>query len=365
MDARRFVELLGLGQGLPGPTSTQMVVAVGTARAGPLGGLLAFFCFLYPAVIVMALAGLGVAQFLSADNRPVWLDGVGAGAVALVAQAAWRLGRVVVNTRLTMGLMLFGAAVAVLWRQPWIFPAALAAGGLVTALALRGQQSQAVEETADRPLANLGISPVVGGLLLALFFGLLGGLIVARAYFDWTPLALAESYYRMGSLVFGGGQVVLPMMLTEVVTPGWVTEEEFLDGFRFDAGVAGTDVQLQRVPGRGALGSARRVDSLRRALSAGDIGDLRGVALLGESPHPSPGEFDVGRGQCDRHRTRGSGGVSSLGPCGTDTGGRGDCPAGVRGCDVFSAFPPHWPSLAQGFWAGYSTWPECKRGAGR
>ena len=231
LDARRFVELLGLGQGLPGPTSTQMVVAVGTARAGPLGGLLAFFCFLYPAVLVMALAGLGVAQFLSADNRPVWLDGVGAGAVALVAQAAWRLGRVVVNTRLTMGLMLFGAAVAVLWRQPWVFPAALAAGGLVTAIALRGQQSQAAEETADRPLANLGISPVVGGLLLALFFGLLGGLIVARAYFDWTPLALAESYYRMGSLVFGGGQVVLPMMLTEVVTPGWVTEEEFLDGF--------------------------------------------------------------------------------------------------------------------------------------
>ena len=92
LDERRFVELLGLGQGLPGPTSTQMVVAVGTARAGPLGGLLAFFCFLYPAVVIMALAGLGVAQFLTPDNRPPWLDGVGAGAVALVASAAWRLG---------------------------------------------------------------------------------------------------------------------------------------------------------------------------------------------------------------------------------------------------------------------------------
>ncbi len=231
LDARRFVELLGLGQGLPGPTSTQMVVAVGTARAGPLGGLLAFFCFLYPAVVIMTLAGLGVAQFLSGDNRPVWLDGVGAGAVALVASAAWRLGRVVINTRLTMGLMLLGAAVAVLWRQPWVFPAVLAAGGLVTAVALRGRQAQGAENGSDRPLANLGISVPVGACLLVLFFGLLGGLIVARVYFDWEALALAESFYRMGSLVFGGGQVVLPMMLTEVVTPGWVTEEEFLDGF--------------------------------------------------------------------------------------------------------------------------------------
>ena len=72
---------------------------------------------------------------------------------------------------------------------------------------------------------------MVGGLLLAAFLGLLAGLIAARLLFDWEALALAESFYRMGSLVFGGGQVVLPMMLTEVVGPGWVTEEEFLDGF--------------------------------------------------------------------------------------------------------------------------------------
>ena len=76
LDERRFVELLGLGQGLPGPTSTQMVVAVGAVRAGPVGGMLAFLCFLYPAVTIMALAGLGVSQFVTVANRPAWLDGV-------------------------------------------------------------------------------------------------------------------------------------------------------------------------------------------------------------------------------------------------------------------------------------------------
>ena len=133
LDEQRFVELLGLGQGLPGPTSTQMVVAVGAVRAGPLGGLLAFLCFVFPAATIMTLAGLGAGQFLTAADRPVWLDGIQPATVALVAVAAWRLGRVVVNTRLTTGLMLQGAVAAILWRQPWVFPAVLAGGGLITA----------------------------------------------------------------------------------------------------------------------------------------------------------------------------------------------------------------------------------------
>ena len=230
LDERRFAELLGLGQGLPGPTSTQMVVAVGTARAGPLGGLVALICFLYPAVAIMMLAGLGVAQF-PADSRPTWLEGVQPGAVALVAVAAWRLGRSLVTTKLTIALMLLGTAVAILWKEPWIFPAVLAFGGLVTGVALRNQERTATDEGSDRPLTALGISTWAGAVLLTIFLGLLIGLILARLAFDWQLLQWAESFYRMGSLIFGGGQVVLPMLLTEVVSPGWVTEEQFLDGF--------------------------------------------------------------------------------------------------------------------------------------
>ena len=232
LDEQRFVELLGLGQGLPGPTSTQMVVAVGAARAGPLGGLLALFLFLLPAATIMALAGLGMTYFLADGDRPAWLDGIQPATVALVAVAAWRLGQVVVNTRLTMGLMLLGAAVTILVSQPWVFPATLALGGLVSAVALRGRRNEAGREPGDGvPLDNLGISRVAGVLLLLLFFGLLAGLIGARLVFDWPALQLLESFYRTGSLIFGGGQVVLPMLLTEVVDTGWVTEQQFLDGF--------------------------------------------------------------------------------------------------------------------------------------
>ena len=229
LDEQRFVELLGLGQGLPGPTSTQMVVAVGTARAGPLGGLLAFLLFLYPAATIMALAGLGVAMVLADGGRPDWLDGVQPATVALVAVAAWRLGAAVIKTRLTMGLMLLGAVVTILVQQPWAFPATLALGGLVTAIALRAQRHDG-DSAGSVPLDNLGISRVVGAVLLLLFFGLLAGLILARLVFESTWLQVLESFYRTGSLIFGGGQVVLPMLSAEVVEPGWVTEQQFLDG---------------------------------------------------------------------------------------------------------------------------------------
>ena len=236
LDEQRFAELLGMGQGLPGPTSTQMVVAVGTARAGPLGGMLAFFCFVFPAATVMTLAGLGAVHFFVGAERPIWLElGVLPATVALVAVAAWRLGRAVINSRTTMALMLMGAVAAILWSRPWVFPAVLVLGGLTTLWTLRKEPPRAQDTTpdfgSDPNLSNLGIPWPVGALLLLGFFGMLAGLILARLLLDWAPLELFESYYRMGSLIFGGGQVVLPMMLTEVVETGLVTEQQFLEGF--------------------------------------------------------------------------------------------------------------------------------------
>ena len=235
LDEQRFAELLGMGQGLPGPTSTQMVVAVGTVRAGPLGGMLAFLCFVFPAATVMTQAGLGAVHLVGGADRPVWLElSVLPATVALVAVAACRLGRTVINSRTTMGLMLMGAVAAILWSRPWIFPAVLVLGGLTTLWTLRNEPLPARDNpdfVPDSNLSNLGIPWPVGALLLLVFLGLLAGLILARLILDWAPLELFESFYRMGSLIFGGGQVVLPMMLTEVVETGLVTEQQFLEGF--------------------------------------------------------------------------------------------------------------------------------------
>ena len=253
LDERRFAELLGLGQGLPGPTSTQMVVAVGTARAGPLGGLVALFCFLYPAVAIMMLAGLGVAQF-PADSRPAWLEGVQPAAVALVAVAAWRLGRSLVTTRLTIALMLLGAAVAILWREPWVFPAVLAFGGMVTGIALRNQERAAAEEGSDKPLTALGISTWAGAVLLAIFIGLLVGLILLRLAFDWQLLQWAESLLPDGVADLRGW-AGRPADAADRGRKSGVGDRGAVPGrFCPHAGLARPDVQLQRLPGSGGRG---------------------------------------------------------------------------------------------------------------
>ena len=180
----------------------------------------------------MTLAGLGAVHLVGGDERPLWLElGVLPATVALVAVAAWRLRRTVINSKTTLALMLFGAVAAILWSRPWVFPAVLVLGGLTTLWTLRKDPPPAQDSTTDPDLSNLGIPWPVGILLLLVFLGMLAGMILARLILDWAPLELFESFYRMGSLILGGGQVVLPMMLTEVVETGLVTEQQFLEGF--------------------------------------------------------------------------------------------------------------------------------------
>jgi chromate transporter len=76
---------------------------------------------------------------------------------------------------------------------------------------------------------RLGRGVAIGSL--ALFFGLLVGLPVARQVVPSQALAVFDSFYRAGALVFGGGHVVLPLLQAEVVPPGWVTPEAFIAGY--------------------------------------------------------------------------------------------------------------------------------------
>ena len=188
-------------------------------------------------------------MFLSEGDRPPWLDGVQPATVALVAVAAWRLGIVVVNTRLTMGLMLLGAVVAILVRQPWAFPAVLAVGGVITGFALRGQRNDSAQASGGVPLRNLGISPLAGALLLALFFVLLVGLIPARLIFQHQSLELFESFYRTGSLIFGGGSGGAAHAAHRGGGARLGYRGTVPGRLCLDAGSSGAAVQLQRLPG--------------------------------------------------------------------------------------------------------------------
>ncbi len=223
LDEDRFAELVALCQFLPGPASSQLGIAVGITRAGILGGFAAWLGFTLPSAAALVLFAYGVQEF--SGEVTDWLHGLKIVAAAVVALALWGMGRNLApdRTRITIAV---AAAAAVLMTGGILAQLAVIAGGAALGLALlRPPDVQPREDSTRHGGAVLGV------VALALFFILLLALPIAARLTDSTLVAVADSFYRSGSLVFGGGHVVLPLLEAEVVPPGWVTRDEFLAGY--------------------------------------------------------------------------------------------------------------------------------------
>jgi len=226
LDDAAFGELVALCQALPGPASSQLGIAIGTRQAGVLGGLIAWLGFTAPSALLM-LAFAGVAG--SGAGIPVGLaHGLGLAAVAIVAQALWLMAG-----RLTPDLprvVIAGAAgaVALLAATPFSQLVLIVVGGLVGWFVL----PRLAPGPRLRSAAPAAVRPSRGSLLaLAGFGALLVGLPLAAEATGWHGVELADAFYRTGALVFGGGHVVLPLLQSAVVHPGWVGQTQFLAGY--------------------------------------------------------------------------------------------------------------------------------------
>lgn len=269
-----FAELLALGQCLPGPTSTQMSFALGITARGALGGLVSGGLFQFPGLALLALAGAGAAEALVSPSAALraFTAGASAGGASLVVGAADSLARSQAKTATTKALCAFSAACAIYHQSAWLFPSLIAFGGTVTYAqatreaarakkedAVKGDSTGASAASAEEPedVAHLGVPRVVGGALIAAWASALIalGVIVSRTeYASNKELHWFEAFYRTGSIIFGGGQVVLPLLLNDVVqydshcattdsvtgactsygrtesNTSWVTEEQFFAG---------------------------------------------------------------------------------------------------------------------------------------
>jgi chromate transporter len=223
IDEAHYADLVALCQFLPGPASSQVGMALGIMRAGLLGGVAAWLGFTLPS----ALALVGFAYGLRAVGvaEAGWLHGLKVVAVAVVAQAVWGMARTLAADRERASLAI-GAAIAVLAsRTATVQVLVIVGAGLLGWMLLPA--AGASTTTATR--VPIGKRLAIGSL--AVFFGLLIGLPIARQVVPSHDLAVFDSFYRAGSLVFGGGHVVLPLLQAEVVPPGWVTNEEFIAGY--------------------------------------------------------------------------------------------------------------------------------------
>ncbi len=229
LDDAEFGDLVALCQFLPGPASSQLGIAIGWLRAGLLGGFLAWLGFTLPSALALALfaAGVGALDLGGAG----WLAGLEVAAVAVVANALWGMARTLSPDRARITLAIAAAVVVLVERSALSQLLVIAAGGLIGWRLLanvsvpdsgRGDAGQRAGWRFGTPLAVAA---------LTLFVALLVALPAARQLTDWQPLALVDSFYRTGSLVFGGGHVVLPLIESEVVGTGWVSTDQFLAGY--------------------------------------------------------------------------------------------------------------------------------------
>jgi chromate transporter len=217
-----FADLLALCQFLPGPASSQLGMALGLLRAGPLGMVAAWVGFTLPSAAIMIACAYGLAV-LGDPGHAAWLKGLKLVAVAVVAQAVWGMARSLCPDRLraTIGVT---ATVLVLAVPSSVGQIAAIVLGAACGLALPGGIAQAEGHV---PLA-VRIPRPVALASLALFLVLL--VLLAPGARNGA-LALFGAFYRAGALVFGGGHVVLPLLQALVVRPGWIGDSTFLVGY--------------------------------------------------------------------------------------------------------------------------------------
>ncbi len=224
LDEKTYADLVALCQFLPGPASSKVGIAIGLSRAGYAGALAAWLGFTLPSAVALVLFGYGVE---SAGNSlgSGWLHGLKIAAVAVVAQAVLAMMRSLAPDRERASLAVAAAVIVLAVPSAWAQIGAIVVGGLVGLILLPGT---APIDHAAMPHA---VSRRAGVIAIALFFALLIGLPLLTAAVPSHSLQLFEAFYRAGSLVFGGGHVVLPLLQASVVPPGWVTNDAFLAGY--------------------------------------------------------------------------------------------------------------------------------------
>ena len=224
VDEQSYADLVALCQFLPGPASSQVGIAIGIARARLLGGIAAWLGFTLPSALALIAFAFGVSALVD-STAAGWLHGLKIVAVAVVAQAVWGMARSLCPDRKTATLAILAAIVTLAWQSAVGQVLSIAIAGLVGSVIFPGTTSSSLSHMRFPVGKKSGIAAWV------IFFTLLLGLPLLRQIAPSHGLEVFDSFFRVGSLVFGGGHVVLPLLQTEVVGPGWVTNEQFVAGY--------------------------------------------------------------------------------------------------------------------------------------
>lgn len=232
LDEQSYADLVALCQFLPGPSSSQVGIALGLLRAGWRGAFAAWAGFTLPSAIALVLFALGLSSYHQLVDSSA-LQGLKIVALAVVAQAVWSMARTLCPDLPRIVIMLAASAAALILPGIYSQLGAIACAAIVATLIFKP------ETRTPRDVLPEAIGRWAAVYCLLAFGALLFILPLLAQTLSSNALHMVDAFYRTGSLVFGGGHVVLPLLQAEVVPTGWVNEEVFIAGYGATQAVPG------------------------------------------------------------------------------------------------------------------------------
>lgn len=231
-----LLELNALAQVLPGPASTQTLVGIAW-KVGKLKlAIITFFIWILPTAAIMTFAAISYAMLDQKQKFIDVLEYIKPIALGIVAYGAWKLGRKVLTTQISIFLAVASVVATFVLRNAYVFPLAILVGGMISS-AIETPKEET--ELRVRLFSNVNPKKLIYFLGALLVFALIGAIINRTSPFS-LPIRLLENFYRNGILVFGGGQVLVPLMFTEFVEmKHYLNSSGFLSGFALQQALPG------------------------------------------------------------------------------------------------------------------------------
>lgn len=228
LSEEELMELNSLCQILPGPSSTQTLTAIGFRLGGPNLAYLTLLIWMLPAVTIMTTAAILMSDIQEKSWSLQFTRFIQPMAVGLVSYGAYTISLKTIKTKTGIGLMILSALFSYLFQTPFVFPIILLVSGLITALKYKNHPKHEKKKISIQ-WANFILW--IGVLLLAAGLGALTKAL---------PIRIFENFYRNGSLIFGGGQTLTPLLYTEFVEyKKYLTSDEFLSGYAVSQALPG------------------------------------------------------------------------------------------------------------------------------
>ncbi|MEI7669822.1 MAG: chromate efflux transporter [Pseudomonadota bacterium] len=244
-----LLETYALCQMLPGPASTQTIIAISLKQGGTLLAILALLAWMLPAVILMTLITVLFSTFERFGFSLSYFQYVQPVAIGIIGFAGFKLGDAVIKSKAGMMLMIFGLLTTILYPEPWTFPLAIAIGGAISNFFTAKKDTIIA---APQPKINwtrswLSLTLLILIFVLAAFLG---------AVTNFKPFVVFENMYRFGAITFGGGNVLVPMMFEQFVKyRQYLSAQEFVSGYAINQAIPGPAFAFAAFTGGMALHS--------------------------------------------------------------------------------------------------------------